>query len=359
MFSKYNTITPFFQKVQEYHQFIGLYDRNSNPQVVFLVDLIQISICLISLYILSIKISHLNHTRSSQLQEHLLVNEEMEEVSRIYNTYIKSGVTLNVNPRLSKFKNFVAGISIDLNFIVMMFFHIYWQNNPYYLAYLVFLMFYYLQSYYLSENYHTLYQDIQEFLKGRDQYSKNETVGLKRRSREIFEKMEASKTPTLYLTIIYSAGLIIWNYSLLLWNTFVKGDYDNRYQFIKMLPQITIFIVNIIAILFHSEQTYEVPEPLQPDKVWEYKNNQANFINVIEIILVAYIGSESIQSIGFLWIFVISFTVKKMLKYLELRNEFNILFIAMALMGVYWGNVLWLFPLFGFRFYLYQKWKFC
>lgn len=74
--------------------------------------------------------------------------------------------------------------------------------------------------------------------------------------------MEASKTPTLYLTIIYSAGLIIWNYSLLLWNTFVKGDYDNRYQFIKMLPQITIFIVNIIAILFHSEQTYEVPEPL-------------------------------------------------------------------------------------------------
>jgi hypothetical protein len=68
--------------------------------------------------------------------------------------------------------------------------------------------------------------------------------------------MESYKTPTLYLTIIYSAAIIIFNYFSILWNTFIKGDYENRYKIIKMLPQVTIFIVNILAVLFHSEQTY-------------------------------------------------------------------------------------------------------
>jgi hypothetical protein len=47
-----------------------------------------------------------------------------------------------------------------------------------------------------------------------------------------------------------------------------------------MLPQVTIFIVNILAVLFHSEQTYEAPEALEPSKVWEYKNNQSLLINI-------------------------------------------------------------------------------
>ena len=60
-----------------------------------------------------------------------------------------------------------------------------------------------------------------------------------------------------------------------------------------------------------------------------------------------------------MYVFIAAFSMRKAFKYLELRNEFNILFIGMALYGVYLGNVLWFIPLFGFRAYLHQKWKFC
>lgn len=64
-FARYPELTSYFQKITHLHQFIGFYDKQSNPKTIFLIDLTQIGICLVSLYILSIKFKQIKSADSS------------------------------------------------------------------------------------------------------------------------------------------------------------------------------------------------------------------------------------------------------------------------------------------------------